>query len=119
MEIARLRVDATNVVRVVRVILPDLVPPYLRGSDLVGCRIGTHNDPALKRRLCHLISVTRKSGSARELDWESEQTGRDRHGVVIPHDDRSVTIRVFADADEAQDCVRRRAERLQEGPGSL
>lgn len=97
----RVRLDPQNVIRLIRVMIPALVPAFLRGSDMVGKPLGSRGDWRLKRRLLRVIREARKTGQCREADWPSMASGRTRFGIFIPHDDRSVTIRVFASADEA------------------
>ncbi len=104
----RLRLSDTNVVTFAQETIPELVPESFKADRLVGHRCAAFGVPEFRHRFGGIAAKARRSKQPARIDWPSLKTGGLRMGVILPHANGQITLRIFATAQEVAGIAKER-----------
>lgn len=106
-----MQIDGDNIIRMVRVLVPDLVPEMYHGTQLVGHSFHESLHEPLQSEFQHCLEQARTTRQPQRHRWPSLRNGLSRVGIFEANDRGSVILSVFAEAEEAAAHERRHGDR--------
>lgn len=98
----RCRISVSNHYAMVHDSIPALIPPEIRNAALAGTHVGRVGAEEFRAQAEPAIERARSTKTVQRIEWHSLMNGKLRIAIFLPHPTGSVTMRVFAEAEEAE-----------------